>query len=101
MRLNVQSEERRRGENSIRTHLLRTARATTVLFLRLIITAERDGYVEFATAITRAILSSPDDPNSIVNDLCRPSCFFPHSLNRVFTHYCNLVRPFHSLSALP
>jgi hypothetical protein len=39
------------------THV-RTVRAITVLFWQLIITAERDGYIEFATVITRAILSS-------------------------------------------
>jgi hypothetical protein len=35
---------------------LRSVRATTVLFWLLIITAERDGYIQFATVITRAIL---------------------------------------------
>ena len=31
---------------------MRTVPATTVLFWQLIITAERDGYIEFATVIT-------------------------------------------------
>ena len=34
----------------------RIARVITVLFWLLIITAERDGYIQFATVITRAIL---------------------------------------------
>jgi hypothetical protein len=38
------------------SHRLRTVRVVTVLFCLLIITAKRDGYIQFATVISRAIL---------------------------------------------
>ena len=42
------------------SHMLSNVRVITVLFWQLVITAERDRDIEFATVITRAILSRND-----------------------------------------